>query len=299
MESDGDETRVFGLSVEDAVEALADRDDDRETRQAVLRRVAEDGTVTPAGVDNAVGRVSKYVATPETRLELAEDALAEVREDAEDVADVGAVRSRLDAFERRRESVAERLASVQSDLQAVVERADDPADVYALAREVGEIQTAAKEVHRTADELAIDADDFGRWLDDAGHRYREFNGDLVSLEGVVDDLGADPAGADEWLDATLRRRVLALLTADLRSELADLERLADEGDAPPAEYGDRLDAIGAQLASAEDDLEAAARPDWRDRYGEQVADFEDAIADLSPPVPWDEAWARYEEAALE
>ncbi|WP_435365112.1 hypothetical protein [Haloarchaeobius sp. DYHT-AS-18] len=64
---------LAGLSVEDAAEVVLDRDEsrDRDDVERTLQLVADDGVVTCEAVDDALGRVSKVVATPETRVELA------------------------------------------------------------------------------------------------------------------------------------------------------------------------------------------------------------------------------------
>jgi chromosome segregation ATPase len=332
---DGRET-VLGLSVADAVEHVVAGDDSRDpaTVRTTLETVAEDGAVTRAGVDSALGHASKVVSTPETRTELAEMALSEARERAAPVADLGVVQSRLDAFEARLTDVQDRTTTLGENLQSIVGRAedleraedantvDDPntATVYVLARDVRRLTDRANDVQLAADELQVDVEDFERWLGDPGRRNQELGDDVDALEGSLNELsaavaeleslsgegpgaGGEDVSAQElattWADAALRVRLHDLLLEDLRAELADLRTWADREDLDeddrPAGIEACLDDLDGQLAGLEDRLDDLTRPEWREQYGDRLADFEDALADVEPPVQWSTVQAELEE----
>jgi hypothetical protein len=325
-EGDNGRDTILGLSVADATEQVVAEDGSRdpETVRTTLETVAEDGEVTRAGVDSALGHASKVVSTPETRAELAEMALSEARKRAGPVTDLGVVRSRLDAFEARLADVQDRTADLGEDLQSVVDRAEDletddetSADdpdteaVYALARDVRRLTDRANDVQLAADELGMDVEDFERWLGDPGLRNDEvgddvdaFEGSLNELSTAIDELGTrtgDGSGATgeavsaqelaaTWADAGLRVRLHDLLLEDLRAELGDLRAWADREDLDeedrPAGIEARLDDLDGQLAGLEDRLDDLARPEWREQYDEHLTGFEAAIADVEPPVQW-------------
>lgn len=75
----------------------------------------------------------------------------------------------------------------------------------------------------------------------------------------------DPAVA--WFDATLRTDIVAVMVADARLELADLDA--------------RQESLATRLA----DL---ARPAWCDRFGDRLAAFERDVDAVEPPVDWPE-----------
>lgn len=283
---------LFGLTVEEATEAVADDAED----PGVLELVAEDGVVSQAGVESAVAHVAKVVATPETRLEVAADAVADARADAARLEDIDAVASRLAALEAGLSGAEDRLEELQAELESVLERADDPTDAYALARSIGELTAAANDLQGRADELADDAQTFRRWVGDPAHRYREFEEDLEALADATGEVAeSEPSDGATWLDATLRQRALSLLLADLRAERCDLEAWADREDCQPPDPAleQRLDAVEDQLATAEHRLEETDTG-FGEQFGDRVAAFEAALAELEVPVPWGEVWERYE-----
>jgi len=333
QEDDAAPDDVAGLPVEDAVDAVVARDDgndrDRGEVRAALETVAEDGVVAWDGVDAALAHVSKVVATPETRVELAARGLSDAREAASPVADLDAVDSRLTAFEARLAAVESRTADLGADLQALVARpgeGDPDADLYATARGIRQLTADANEAHRAADELGVDVEEFEEWLADPDVRYEEFEGDVDAVERSVDELAAavdrlaadlaegddgdgEGAGDEEgntpadaaatWFDLTLRSRVIGLLLADVRAELADLRTWADRED---LDHGERLDAFDARLADLDDRVVAAgdrlddlARPDWRARFDDRLDAFGSALDGLEPPVDWGEVQATLEE----
>jgi chromosome segregation ATPase len=306
MNEENPASGIVGLALPEAVDAVAARDEvpDRETIRRTLETVAEDGAVTQPGIDAALGQLSKVVSTPETRAEFAAMELDEARSAAEPVADLDAVRSRLDAFEERLEAVEERVDALGTWLQRLVERADDPDDVFELAVGIRRLTEDANEVHRAADELTLDLESFQRWLDEPSVRYDELAEDVDALESALDDLDgvADEVAAaverdadDEivpgvtWVDATMRGRALDLLLADLRAELDDLRRWDRRVDAThdrADEIAARLDALDEQLAAATGRLDDCARPAWRDRHGDRLAALDSALETFEPPVVW-------------
>ena len=354
-EGDNGRGTILGLSVANAVEQVVARDDSRdpETVRTTLETVAEDGELTRDGIDSALGHASKVVSTPETRAELAEMALSEARERAAPVADLGVVRSRLDAFEARLAAVQDRTTTLGEDLQTVLGRAEDlesadsetsaddhgnsadtPATadapdteaVYALARDLRELTDRANDVQLAADELQMDLEDFERWVgspdlrnDELGDDVDAFAGSLNELsaaignletltdEGADTDDGAEAVGEDvsarelatTWADAALRVRLHDLLLEDLRAELEDLRTWADREDLDeddrPAGIEARLDDLDGQLAGLEDRLDDLARAEWREQYDEHLTGFEEALADVEPPVQWGVVQAELEE----
>lgn len=307
---------IDGLSLSAAVDVVVRRDatPDRETVRAVLERIAEDGVVTQAGVDAALGQLSKVVSTPETRLEFAEMEFDDAEAAAESVADLAVVRWRLDAFEERLAAAEDRVDALGTGLQRLVERADDPDDLFTLAVGIRRLTEDANEVHRAADELTLDLESFQRWLDDSSVRYDELAEDVDALESALEDLdgvAGEVAAAVEhdadtddeiapgvtWIDATMRGRTLDLLLADLRAELDDLRRWDRRVDAThdrADEIAARLDALDEQLAAATGRLDDCARPAWRDRYGDRLAALESALDAFEPPVDWGDVQAELE-----
>ena len=292
---------VAGQPVDEAVDAVLARgvDEDRETVRAALSEAA-DGVVTWEGAEEALAHAAKVVSTPETRAELAAMELSEARETAEPVAEVDAVRSRLDEFTARLEAVEDRTAALGSDLQALLDRDDD---LYAVARAIARLTTEANRVQGTADELSMDIQEFGRWLSNPTVRYDELTEDVAQGEQSIEELAAvadgvedallaegaaDPDGeaARSWLDGVLQHRVLELLVEDLRAELTDIQKLS--GDAPDraAELRERLAEHEQRLATLGDRLDELALPAWTDRYADRIAEFEAVLADAEPPVDW-------------
>lgn len=317
-EDDDAADEALGLPVDDAVEVVAAREDDPDPEdvRATLRTVAEDGVVSREGVRAAIADVSKVVATPENRVELAEMALSDAREAADAVSDLGAVRSRLAAFEDRLAAVSGGIDGLTDDLQELSARASDPEDVYGFAADVARVEARANELHGRADELKLDVEEFEAWLDDPERRLRELEDDADAVgeyldgiertaEGVEAGVPVDPAEA--WFDAALRHAASELLVEDLRAELDDLRAWTDrangnageagddgDGDARTDRVADRIDDLRGRWATAGDRLDALARPAWRDRFGDELSGFEATLAEYEPPVPWGELQAEVE-----
>jgi len=328
-----DHQSLDGMAVDDAVEAVvaADERRDPEAVRRALSHVSEDGVVTGATVDDAIGHLSKVVATPETRVELVGMALDEAREDAEPVADLGVVATRLDEYETELARLEDRLDDVQSSLSEAVERADDPDSLYAVGHACSAVTAEANALQRDADDLKLELeDDFQRWLTDARYRADRLGEDVDSVEAMLDELSgvaealddadgheqptlpdgeeiADPAVA--WFDASLRVRVADLLLSDLRAERADLRTWLEREDESEDDEADTTEVAAAALDDAagrlaslderatglQDWLDALVRPPWRDRFGDRVETFEHAVADRPTPVDWADVQATLEE----
>ncbi|MFB6160430.1 MAG: halo transducer protein [Haloferacaceae archaeon] len=323
--SDGDATDegIAGLPVEDAVDAVLEGDDgghDRDAVRTALGHVTADGAVSRDEVDEALSEASMYVSTAETRTELASIELDEARAVAEPVADVDAVAARLDEFASRLRAVETRADALGDDLQALLDRSDE-ADLFDVATGIGEVRADAAGVQGAADELQVDVGEFKRWLVDPAVRYREFGGDVDALGTWLDELadavetlaggGDRPAdGVDRavvWFDAELHRRLLALLLADLRAELADLRTLVGreldvevEGEFDVdheerlASLAAALDDHDARLAALGDRLDDLVRPAWRERFDDRLESFAAALEGREPPVDWGELQAAFE-----
>jgi chromosome segregation ATPase len=319
MTDEPDAPDLLGRPVDEAVDAVAGADDrDPETVRAVLDTVAEDGVVTEAGIQSALAHASTVVSTPETRVENASIALDDARDAAREVRHLDVVRDRLDAFAARLASVETRVDDLGDDLQAVVERADDPDSVYAVAADIRRLVGQANAVQRAADDLALDVEDFERWLAAPDRRRRELAGDADAMDRFLDDLAAatddlaaatddeadlaDPAG--RWLDATLRARVSSLLIADLRAELADLRAWPEDGnpadgDVPSLDdLENRIDDLDGRCDRLRERLDDLARPAWRERHADRLDALEGVLDEFEPPVDWEDVQAALDDHRL-
>ncbi|AEH37424.1 hypothetical protein [Halopiger xanaduensis] len=293
-----------GLSLEAAVDAVADGSSESGTVRETLAVVADDGVVRRAAVDDALANASKVVTTAETRAELAAAALDDARDAAEPVADLDVVAARLEGFAARLETVEDRAAGLGDRLQSIVDRKRD-GDLYELAREIRQMTAAATEVQRAADDLAFDLESFDAWLDEPDRRAGDLADDidalersLDELEDVVDGLGSEASDLEDvadgetdpavtWAQAAIQRRVTELLLADLRAELATLREWAGrEGADPPSDVEPRLDELAARRERLGERLADRTEPPWRERFGDRVAAIDEALDEFEPPVDW-------------
>jgi chromosome segregation ATPase len=322
---------ALGSDVEDAVDVVRDREPeaDRESVRSALELVAEDGVVSRAGIDSALADASKHVATPETRLELAGNALDSARETAEPVADIDVVDARLDQFEARYEAIESDVDELASQLDRLVERRSDPEDVYDLSRSITALKRDARDAQTSADRLSSELEEFEAWVSDAGVRFEELDADAGHVEGLLDDLsetidelestaaetdearetadagtarGTTEAAGDDlalaWADAALRRRVLGLLVSDLRAELSALGDWADREEGATTQDGEierRIDDLQSREAALGERLETIASPAWRDRFGARIEAAEADLDSFDPPVQWGALQAVLEE----
>ncbi|MFB6139702.1 MAG: halo transducer protein [Halosimplex sp.] len=307
---DGDvaDADVDGLSIDEAVAAVAGDDRDPEVVRSALARVAADGVLTRAAADDAVGEAAWSVATPETRVELASIALSDAREAAAPVADVDLVRTRLDGFETRVCALEERVDDLAERYQAVREAVDEGASLAAVALELDAVVGEGRAVQRSADGCLHELERFEAWVDDPDVRETRLGEDVAAVESMVDDLAdaADRVVASDadgpvaladgervdaavaWADATMRHRMATLLVADLRAEAATLREWPGEDAGGLAAIDDRLDDLERETERVRDRLDDLARPAWRERFGDRIDSVERAFALLDPPVAWGE-----------
>lgn len=305
MSEDADAVTVVGRSVDAAVEAVVDADPSRdpEAVRAVLDGVVDDGVVTSEAVEGKVGETSLVVATAENRTEFARMALDDAREAvaAEGVGDVDVVRARLDRFETALAGVEDDLDALGDDLGNAVDGLDGAA-TYPALRALREVDRDARAVQLTADELKVDVEAFERQVRAPATWVEELDGDVDALDAAVGDLEtaadavADGAGGvddhgDTWADARLRAAAYDLLLADLRAELAALR--AWPGDSPEGveAVASRLTDLADRLTAARERLGDGTRPEWRERHGDRIEEFERELVDRDPPVGWGEVEA--------
>lgn len=299
-----DDPDVFGRPTEEAAAALAGPDGpDADEIATALKLVAEDGVVSRDLVDEALAGLAKVVSTPETRVEVAERAVAEAREAAADVdVDVDAVSHRLAGLDARLDAVADAVDALGDRLSDLLDDAGDPAAVYEVSVGIRELTEAANAAQRRADELRDDAEATARWLRDPGVRREEFDADVDAVADSVETLGstvdwlagdadAPPEGVDPndpdtgWADATVDIRVTGLLVEDLRAELVDLRTLADDESSFDA-HERRLTDLAARRDALATRLDDLARPAWRETHGDRVAAAADRVDSFAPPVDW-------------
>jgi uncharacterized protein YoxC len=311
---EGVDVTLDGREVDEAVAAVveADAGRDPERVRALLGHVVTDGVVSRDAAADAVAHAARVVSTPETRVELAEAALADARVTAEHVADLDVVAARFDRFEERLETLVERLNGVAEELDAVVD-AQGQDDLYAIARGVETVTAEANSVQRAADELSTDVESFERWVDDPGTRYDRLADDadvvaetIDALETTVERLSAAVETSDSddtevalpsdntvepavaWFEVAVRYRTSSLLFADLRNESSTLETWADrEGeDPPPAELFDRLESLGDRVDALGDQIDRLGRSAWTERFGDRLDSVDARFDSLEPPVDW-------------
>lgn len=295
---------IEGEPIDAAVDRLVDAGVDEGAARAALEHVTEDGVVTRDAVDDAIAHVSKVVATPETRAELAAEAVADARDAAAEAPDLEIITARLDRFESRLGRIEDDVDALGGTLDELVERADS-APLWELAQDIERLTHDANDAQQRADELAAAVEGFEDWLTDPRRRVEDIREDCNALRESVADLeGAfeaamngdaeDPALA--WADASLRARLFALLLEDLREECEELRGWAEDAVPPdPAEDPGggpgAVDTVGQLVVQLEDRLDAlasrldeAAEAEWESQYGETLAEFEEALAEHEPPI---------------
>jgi len=152
-------TDLNGLSVEQAVDIVVDDKDDSGTVRETLAIVSQDGVVRRTSVDDALANASKVVTTAETRVELAEKKLDDVREVSASVPDLDLVSARIDDFCERRDVVETRSDELGQTVQEILEMRDH-GDLYEIAQRIRQLTNAATEVQRAADDLQFELDSF-------------------------------------------------------------------------------------------------------------------------------------------
>jgi len=247
------------------------------------------------------------VTTAETRVELAEKKLDDVREVSASVPDLDLVSARIDDFVERRDVVETRSDELGQTVQEILEMRDH-GDLYEIAQRIRQLTNAATEVQRAADDLQFELDSFEAWLTDADRRTEELTTDVDAvaesvgeLDDVVDRIKVDDGAAENdaartWAAATVRHRVVSLMITDLRSELATLRTWAErEGDTPPSNVESRLGEIRNRHEAVGGRLTARAEREWRTQYGDQLTAVDEVLEEMEPPVSWAEVEAAVEE----
>ena len=298
-------TDLDGLSIDRAVDAVAEGAGDAGELRETLAIVAEDGVVRRAAVDDAVANASMVATTAETRTELAGEKLSDVCETATPVADLPLVSARLDDYDARLDAVEDRSAPLGDAIQEILDSKAD-GDLYEIARRIRRVTNAASDVQRAADDLQFELDSFEGWLTDADQRTEELRGDIDALAESVDELddtadaladdgaGPDRDPASTWVAATTQHRVAGLMITDLRAELAALRTWAarEEGtESPPDDVDARLDAVESTHEAVGDRLAACADPEWTAAFDDRLASLDERLSAMEPPVEWGEVEA--------
>lgn len=297
---------VFGRPVDEAAAALAaatDRDADAVADDLSL--FVADGVVSRDRVEAAIAGLSKVVATPETRVEVAAREVERAHEAAADAADLGAVAHRLDGLDDRLAAVESEADTLGDRLTGILDRTGDLAAAAEVAREVEALTDDANAAQIAADDLREDAEATKRWANDPDVRRREFGEDVdaiaASVDGTADAVDWLTGEADDppegfstddpgvvWAEARIGAHVADLLVADLRAELADLRTWAARDDVDPglADEAARVDNLAARHDRLADRLDEAVRPTWREAHGDRVTRAAEAVASFDPPVEW-------------
>jgi len=304
-------TDLNGLSVEQAVDIVVDDKDDSGTVRETLAIVSQDGVVRRTSVDDALANASKVVTTAETRVELAEKKLDDVREVSASVPDGILFQPVSTIFVERRDVVETPIRRTRADGPRDTLEMRDHGDLYEIAQRIRQLTNAATEVQRAADDLQFELDSFEAWLTDADRRTEELTTDVDAvaesvgeLDDVVDRIKVDDGAAENdaartWAAATVRHRVVSLMITDLRSELATLRTWAErEGDTPPSNVESRLGEIRNRHEAVGGRLTARAEREWRTQYGDQLTAVDEVLEEMEPPVSWAEVEAAVEEHRL-
>lgn len=307
--------RIAGRPIEEAVDTVVrTRDEERQEVRAVLNRVAdEDGIVRWETLETELAEASKIVATPETRVELAEIALADAKETARPYVEFDIVESRVDTFESRLSRIETAVSDLGSKLQALIQQADEKADLYHTARRLGELRTEANQLQRRADELSVDLEEFERWVTTPDQRFETLGADVDAFAESLDELTAQLETIDDalestdsapdtelefaWVETALHHRALSLLEADLRTELDQLRQWANQEDASTDRADaieDRLDSLTSTWETIGTELEAVGRSKWQSKHADRLEAFDRTLATFDPPIDWDAVYAEIE-----
>lgn len=306
-ESDGDPTDLDGLSIETATNIVVDTEKDTDEVRETLAIVAQDGVIRRAAVDDAVANASMVVATAETRAELAAKKLDSAQEAATPVSDLALVSARVDNFDARLTTIEDRADNLGDAIQEVLAMRE-AGDLYEISRRIRRVTNVATEVQRAADDFQSEIDSFEEWLTDADRRVKELTADLDALaESVdelddiakiiaVDDSAPESGTAQTWVAAMVRHRVVSLMIADLRAELAALRTWAErEGGTSPSEIEPRIDEVQAKHETVGEQLSTGAEPEWHERFEDHITALDEALEAMEPPVEWAEVEAIAEE----
>ena len=303
MGQENDTVERMDRSMEAATErVVASVDDDSETGREALSEISEEGAITRTSIDQALAHLSKVVATPETRVEIAQRALRDAREAAAPIEGADTVRSRLNEFESRLTTLNERVDALGSQLSSLVDRAQAPDDLYAIGRAIREIRSQALDIQRGADGLVGEIEAFerklrnpDRWAEELGEDIDAIETSISELREVAIDLSdaRDDGGegtdlASRWVDAALQNRMQKLFIEDVRVELGALRQMTLDQEIDS--FGDRISRRLEELESVRTDvsrrLGEVSEPSWRQNHDETIESFTQTLEDFDPPVDW-------------
>jgi chromosome segregation ATPase len=222
--------------------------------------------------------------------------------------DTNQVRSRVDEYADQFEAMRSALASTEERLDATPEPVASAVAVYEAAANLRRCGGVVHEVAHSLHHVEEGLEEFETWLDDAATRIdaldEEIDGFeryLDNTEALLDGLEADgDAGIepfDAWLAAHHLQRLMALVFAELRADLAELDAWLERRDgsyaADVAALRERLDTLEErhETCSARLDAATATIEEFeakRAEVAESLERFEAALDDREPPVDWGE-----------
>ena len=224
------------------------------------------------------------------------------------------VGGRLDGFEERVRTIEAQVGELGQDLQSLVDGYDDPTDLYATAAGIQRLTERANTLQAAADDVQLELERFESWVETESARLTDIEEDVAAAESELDELDAavtelesgiesveDPAAVDGlaagWVQTSVGRRITAVLLADLRAELADLEAWPGglEDEQRLADVRADLDALETRLDAVDRRLDTLAEPAWRERFGDRLDDLDAALDEFEPPVDWGALQATVEE----
>jgi chromosome segregation ATPase len=303
-EPGGDADDVFGEPVADAARVLGDRiDADPSAIESALRTLSEDGAVTAEAVDDAVGDASLALSTAEGRVEYAAVEVQSARDTVADASDSEFLRARASELADRRRSLADERDRLQSDLQAAVEKREDPAALYDLARELQRLKTAADDLQGRADRLAAAAGDLAGFVEDPVLVLPDVEADadaldtaLAETETALETLADGPSDAAvedpeaAWFETWTDHRFRRLAIADIGAEIDALDALHDDEEVRT--LADRHADLVDRWQRIDDRLVEDVPGDWVAENEGRMEAVADAVEEYEPPIDWGAVEAR-------
>jgi outer membrane murein-binding lipoprotein Lpp len=243
--------------------------------------------------------------------------------------DVPTVAARIDGFAAEVERIESAVADLDGDLRALTERATEVSvvddlsgeaalELYEIATERRRLHAEATRLQAAADDLTMEIESFGRWLDQASVRHEELRTDATEFADAVDALETDvnevadasgsggPETPDDDIgqmlfECSLRHRVLTLQALDLRRAAADLEIVDRRSESDPdistlSVVRDHVGELEEHLSTLDDRLDAIDYAEWRSQYDPRLAAFDEELKRFSPPVDWGAVLSALQEA---
>lgn len=316
--SDAGRVDVEGMALEDAVEAVvaADASRDPEHVREALEYVTEDGVVTRSALDEVGAVLAQNVSGAKEQCSEAQLKLTNAREVAEPVADLETVERRLDTYEREMRTLTEQAEELAARHDALTDRYEGPYPLHVVAEEFRAVFDEAQRIEARVygfkeelEEFEVDVNDPEVWINDVQQDLNVVEDALDAVAAAVEALPAQDADvADDWdwadrdvdppvvwYDATLRVEHAALLLADLRMEMDDLQVWGERKEEFETWYAeavaDDLETATERRAELADQLDTLARPAWTDHFGDRLEDFEAELDGLGSSVDWVEMQA--------